>query len=72
MFDSENMFLVVPLALIGFAVVGTIATYIHKYASDQRDLDFKRDLVERGLSVDEIERIVAAKPSKNKGGQRVG
>jgi hypothetical protein len=33
-----------------------------------RDVDLKRELVERGLSVEEIERIVAAKGSASRDG----
>lgn len=55
--------MVVFLMLIGsvVGVIGTIGTQVRKYASHRVDTQFKRDLVERGLSAEEIERIVAAK-----------
>ena len=60
--------MVVFVVLIGsvVGVIGTIATQVRKYASDPADTQFKRDLVERGLSAEEIELIVAAKsPDEN-------
>jgi hypothetical protein len=42
-------------------VVAILATQIRKYASHRHELELKRDLVERGLSIDEIERVIAAR-----------
>jgi hypothetical protein len=55
--------MMVLIVLIGclVPVVGAITTAIGKYASHHADLQFKRELVERGLSVEEIERVIAAK-----------
>jgi hypothetical protein len=61
-FDSPGKFFVV-LALIA-AVAGTIITAVVQlsgYASHRADLNFKREMVERGLSVEEIERVLTAK-----------
>jgi hypothetical protein len=54
--------MVVFVVLIGSiaGVIGTIATQVRKYASHRADIQLKRELVERGLSAEEIERIVAA------------
>lgn len=61
--DTPPKFFVV-IALISGVVglVTIIVMQLGRLASHQADLEFKRDLVERGLSVDEIERIVSAKP----------
>jgi len=61
--DTPAKFFVV-IALIGCVVVVVTAIVVQLgwLASHQADLEFKRELVERGLSVDEIERIVSAKP----------
>ena len=47
------------------AVVGTIATMIgiiakevRKYAGHRQDLDFKRELLDRGMTVEEVERLI--------------
>ena len=54
----------VLIALIGCtaAVLITLFVQVARYASHRAELSFKRELVDRGLSVDEIERIVSAKP----------
>jgi hypothetical protein len=59
--------MIVMVILIGSAagVITAIAAQIGKYASHRADLHLKRELVERGLSVEEIERIVAAKSGNN-------
>ena len=44
-------------------LITALAAQVRKYASHRHELEFKRDLVERGLSIDEIERVVAAKSS---------
>ena len=42
-----------------------LAAQIRKYVCFRHELEFKRDMVERGLSIDEIERVVAAKSSRD-------
>ncbi|HEY3393484.1 MAG TPA: hypothetical protein VGK58_12305 [Lacipirellulaceae bacterium] len=58
-----NMFVLVTLIFCTTGVITSFFKQIRKYACYRRDIDLKRELVERGLSVDEIERIVAAKGS---------
>jgi hypothetical protein len=63
----------VLIALIGCtaAVLITLFVQVARYASHRAELSFKRELVDRGLSVDEIERIVSTKPtSKAQPGRR--
>jgi hypothetical protein len=55
--------LLLPVAFVGLALIAVIASQVRKYACYRHELEFKRDLVERGLSIDEIERVVAAKTS---------
>ena len=57
----SNWIVVIVLICVVSGVVSSFGKQIRKYVSHRHELDFKRDLVERGLSVDEIERIVAAK-----------
>ena len=57
--------LVLPLAFIALAIIAIIASQVRKYVCYRHELEFKRDLVERGLSIDEIERVVAAKSSSD-------
>ncbi len=56
---------ILPLAFVALAAIPIVASQIRKYACYRHELEFKRDLVERGLSVDEIERVVAAKSAAN-------
>ena len=48
--------------MVGFLVpmVGIIAHYWHKTQKVQSDNTLRREMVARGMSVDEIERIMAA------------
>ncbi len=55
-----NMIVLVMLIIFGSMVIGHVVGEIRKYVSHRHELEFKRDLVQRGLSVEEIERIVAA------------
>jgi hypothetical protein len=54
--------MVVFVVLIG-SVAGVIkiaATEIRKFGCHRQDIEFKREMVDRGLSAEEIERILAA------------
>ncbi len=65
-----NMIVLVVLIFCTTGVVTSIFKQIRKYACHRRDADLKRELVERGLGVDEIERVLAAKvrsPSNESG-----
>jgi hypothetical protein len=55
--------MVVFLMLIGgiVAIIGTLTKQIRKFACHRAETNLKHDLVERGLSVEEIERVIAAK-----------
>jgi len=51
----------------GIPIVGIIAYYWYRIAKTTAENDLKRTLAERGMSAEDIERVVAAKPNK-KGG----
>ena len=59
-----NWLSLMGLSLFAFGTVAAIVTQIRKFAVHVIDTRFKRDLVERGLSVEEIERVVAARSSR--------
>jgi hypothetical protein len=61
-----NMIVMVTLIFCTTGVITSIFKQIRKYACYRRDIDLKRELVDRGLGVDEIERIVAAKGAAGK------
>jgi hypothetical protein len=57
----EHWWVVIVLVCVLSGVVASFAKQVRKYVGHRNELEFKRDLVSRGLSVEEIERIVAAK-----------
>jgi len=59
-----NMIVLVVLIGCVAGVLKGIAAQIRKYGCHRQDVDFKRELVDRGLSADEIERIVQAQPNE--------
>ncbi len=50
---------VAPFVLV--PLIAVIIIQARKYTCYRHELEFKREMVERGLSVDEIERLVSAK-----------
>jgi len=67
--------MIVMVVLIGslVGVISTIASQIRLYATHRADANLKREMVERGLSAEEIERIIAAKsPGGRASGKDVG
>jgi hypothetical protein len=55
-----NMIVLIVLISCGAAAIKFIATEIRKFGCHRQDTVFKRDMVDRGLSADEIERILKA------------
>ncbi len=41
-------------------IVNTVAKQIRRYACHRQELDLKRELLDRGMGVEEIERVVQA------------
>jgi hypothetical protein len=64
---------VVMLAIIFFAawLIGHIVEEIRKYACHRSDVELKRDLADRGLSAQDIERIVSARSGAGKAKPKV-
>ena len=56
-----NMIIVLGTLGIGMGTLTAIAGEIRKFATHRLDLDFKRELVDRGIPPDEIEQILQAK-----------
>jgi len=57
----DNWIVAVVFVCVGASLLGSIAKQIRKYGCYRQEAALKRDLVERGLSVDEIERVFSAK-----------
>lgn len=66
MFEGDNVFVLIPLAFFACVVLGIAITEFRKYATRRHELEIKRDMVERGLTVDDIERVIAAKTPGDK------
>lgn len=60
--------MIVLIVMIGaFAgIITTIAKEVRKYACHRQELDFKRELVEQGMTSHEIEHIMTAKPDRSR------
>ncbi|MEX2308155.1 MAG: hypothetical protein WD738_11210 [Pirellulales bacterium] len=57
----DNWIVTIVLICVLASVITSLAKQMRKYGCHRSETELKRDLVERGLSVDEIERIIAAK-----------
>ena len=55
-----NMIVLIVLIGCGAGVIGSITKQIRKYACHRQELEFKRELIDRGMSADEVERVVQA------------
>ena len=64
-----NMIVVIVLIVFTAWLLATIAGEIRKYACHRKDIELKQELVARGLSAEEIERIVQVKPRSAKQGK---
>ena len=56
-----NMIVIIVAISFGTAIITSIAKQIRKFACLKHELDFKRDMIDRGMSVEEIEQLLAAK-----------
>ena len=54
------------VAIIVCVGVPVIATYWYKLEKHKADTELKRSMVERGMSAEEIERVLAAKAPEDK------
>ena len=63
---AGNWIVLIVLICVGSGVITSIAKQIRKYGCHRQEVELKRDLVERGLSVDEVERIVAVQSASTK------
>ena len=56
------MVVLIILIVMGANTIMSVAAEIRKYVSHRESMDVVRDLAERGMSADEIERVMTAKP----------
>ncbi len=53
-----NMVTVIVVVVMGVSGIATVSREIRKYASHRESMEVIRELAERGMSADEIERIL--------------
>ena len=58
-----NMIVLIVLSLSTAGVLGSLFKQLRKFACHRAELTFKRDLLDRGMSADEVEQIVRAHSS---------
>jgi len=56
-----NMVVYIMLIVCGSGVLTSVFKQIRKFACHRQELDFKRELLDRGMSVEEIERVVSTR-----------
>ena len=56
-----NMIVIIVAISFGTAIITSVAKQIRKYVCLRHELDFKRDMIDRGMSVAEVEQLMAAK-----------
>jgi hypothetical protein len=59
-----NMVVVIVAIVFASGIITSIGTQIRKYACLRHELEFKRELLDRGMTADEIERIVKAQSAE--------
>jgi hypothetical protein len=55
-----NMIVLVVLLMVAGGMFTTLVQQLRKFACHRQELNFKRDLLDRGLTAEEIEQIVRA------------
>ena len=55
-----NMIVLIILLVSTAGVLGSLFKQVRKFACHRAELTFKRDLLDRGLTADEVEQIVRA------------
>ena len=66
-FDSTQRFSLVIVGigcvtLVSTVLISVLLTCWHKLKSDQVEADLKRDMLDRGMTADEIQKVIEATP----------
>lgn len=61
-----NMVIWIVLICSAAGIVTALFKEIRKYACHRQELDLKRELLDRGMTADEIERVVRSRTSDSK------
>ncbi len=55
-----NMVICIVLIICSSSVVASIFKQIRKYACHRQELEFKREMLDRGMPLEEVEQVVRA------------
>jgi hypothetical protein len=55
-----DMVVIICLIFAVSTVIGTIVTQIRKFVCHRQELEFKREMLDRGMSAEEIESVIRA------------
>ena len=66
-FDGDQRFVLTIIGmgcvtLVSTVLVSVLLTCWHKLKSDQVEADLKRDMLDRGMTADEIQKVIEATP----------
>lgn len=56
-----NMVVLIVLIITVGSIIKGVARYVRQYACHRNELEFKREMLERGMSAGEIEQVVKAR-----------
>ncbi len=61
-----NFFAFICLFFAVASVIGSVVKQIRKYLCHRQEIEFKREMLDRGMSGEEIESVVRARPEQTK------
>jgi len=64
--SGEHETLIFWIAIGAICIVPTISYFLYLWRKSELDAELKRDMIARGMSADEIERVLAAGNSSSK------
>lgn len=56
-----NMIIVIMAIMFGTGIITSIAKQVRKYFCLREELEFKREMIDRGMTPEEIEKLVKCK-----------
>lgn len=56
-----NFVVILMVIIFGAGLITSLMKQIRKFACHRDELEFKREMIDRGMSVEEVERLVLAK-----------
>lgn len=60
LFASDQETMIIWTAIGAICIVPSVSYYLFRWRKTELDIELKRDMIARGMSADEIERVLAA------------